>query len=115
MQRVLIWCSVHKRQWRLVHWLGFVARRRSGIRLNESRGMQMRHYLTKVGAVCDGEEGAEVASKALQQDLRCRCGTVRLDRHFAAPFALAQLLWRDFGSMVSRFMTQRASAVWPRW
>ena len=54
MRRVLIWYSVHKRQWRLVYWFAVATLRRSGIRLNEGRGMKMRHYLTKVGAVCDG-------------------------------------------------------------
>src|SRR5437763_635385 len=87
MQRVLIWHSVHKRQWRLVYWFAVATLRRSGVCLNERRGMKMCHYLTKVGAVCDSQEGTEVAPKVLQQHLRRRCGAVRLDRHFAAPFA----------------------------
>jgi hypothetical protein len=41
--------------------------------------MKMRHYLTKVGAVCDGQQGAEVAPNVEGKNRKattsawCRC------------------------------------------
>jgi hypothetical protein len=112
MQRVLIWYSVHKRQWRIVNWFAVATLRWSGIRLNEGRGMKMRHYLTKVGAVCDGQEDTEVALKVLQQHLRCCCGAVRLNRHFTAPFTLACLLFGIDGARFVRRLSHGGVALY---